>query len=161
MSLDTVLNLVAVMLALAAAIGAIAAYRKSLANSQAIAVLPPKMAPTQEALDKLTKKAEAVAELLRADADRLQEYQNLLKENAQLNVANGHLRASIESKEGQIVHLTNILQLVNGLNERHQATITKQLNINAEYARNVEEMRKLIERLTEALDAQQEGLKSK
>lgn len=155
MSFDTILNILAVILALAAAIGAALAYHISRNNSIAIATLPPKLAPNQAALNGFTREASAVSGLLKDDADRLREYQDILKDNAQLKVANGNLRASIEAKDGQIVHLTDTLHLVNGLNEKHLAMINKLTNVNAEHARNIEEMRLLIEQLTAAIDVKQ------
>lgn len=161
--LDIALNLIIIALIVFIAAIALRASRKAdynksaiSANSKAIEQLPVELASI---IGDWIAQSKEVVKLLKEDADRLQEYQNILREKNLLTVANANLSATLTAREGEIVSLRDITFRLDALNKERQMENTKLINANAEHARAVEAlardleaMRLLVEQLTAALN---------
>jgi len=145
-SIDTILNILAVLLAAAAVALAGTAVYYIHASRQAIQNLPANIAPVRKELASLRAEAEIVAELLRATGDWMQRYDGVLKDNIGLKSHVSKLIAQNDSLNGQIVQL-------NDLAARLHSVYSSQMAQNERQARTINEQVALIEQLTQALDA--------
>lgn len=145
-TIDTILNILAVILAAAAvALGATAVYYIR-ASRAAIQHLPENIAPVRKELISLRAEAENVAELLKETGDWMARYDSVLKDNIGLKAQVQKLIAQNDALHGEIVQL-------NDMGQRLVSVYNSQMAQNERQAHTINEQMKLIEQLTQALDA--------
>lgn len=144
-SIDTILNILAVILAAASVALAGAAVYYIRASQSAIRDLPQNIAPVRKELTLLRSEAETVAELLKDTGDWMRRYDDVLKDNVGLKNQVQKLISQNDALNGQLVQLNDMAQ-------RLVSVYNSQLAQNERQARTINEQVRLIEDLTKALD---------
>ena len=155
MSIDTLLNILVVILVAVAVIRADKAARRAdvaarivIENTQAIEDLPGKITPIRSELSRLRSEAETLAELLKQTGDWLRRYDDVLKNNAGLKANVQKLLYQIDVLNGQVIHLNDLDRRLVGVNSSQSAQIDRQ-------GKTIIEQMALIEKLTTALDVKE------
>lgn len=145
-TVDTILNILAVILAAVAVVLAATAVYYIRASRAAIQHLPENIAPVRKELSSLRVEAENVAELLKQTGDWMTRYDSVLKDNVGLKMQVQKFIAQNDALNGEIVQL-------NDMGQRLVSVYNSQSAQNERQAHTINEQMKLIEQLTQALDA--------
>jgi len=158
MSIDTQLNIAAVVLAGIVAFVVLknradirAARILAQKNHVTIEHLPDDIAPAKETLERVIEKNERVTNLLVEASQWMVEQKAALDEVEKLKRQVDQAAYKLEAKNGEVVHLTDMLQRQIGVSNKQSESIRRLENIVQEQARTIDGQRKLIEEQLNAI----------